>query len=192
MKKFLLKLEKETDKKYILYVLAVITFFESVILPVPIDILPFSLAAVQPKKWVKFGSIATIFSVLGAIFGYFLGAYLFDLFGQQLIDFYGYQEQFEQVIRLFDRNTFLVMFTAAFTPIPYKVFTLAGGALGVQLFPFMVASIIGRGLRYFAGTYLAYRFGKRVTMHIMKRINLYSIIFVLAVVLYFFIRKFYL
>ena len=172
------------NKKYVTYILAAVAFFESIVFPIPVDILTFGLAAVHPKKWIKFGTVSTVWSVLGAVFGYILGAYLFDSFGQQMIDFYGYQEQFNQVIKLFNKNTFLVIFTAAFTPIPFKVFTIAGGALRVAFLPFVIASILGRGLRFFLGVYLAKKFGKKITSHIMKKINIYSIALVVIVSLY--------
>ncbi len=184
MKKILAKLEQETDKKYVMYVLGIVAFFESVIFPIPVDVFTFSLAAVQPKKWIRFGTVATVWSVIGALFGYFLGAYLFDSFGQQLIEFYGYQDQFEQVTLLFNKSVFWVMFTSAFTPIPYKVFTLAGGALHVALAPFIIASILGRGLRFFAETYLAHRFGKKITAHIVKKFNIYSVLLVILAIVY--------
>jgi len=184
---FLEKLEKEVNKKYMLYVLALVAFFESIIFPVPVDIFTFSLASMQAKKWIRFGVIATLFSVLGAVVGYLLGFYLFDTFGQGLIDMYGYQEQFSHVVELFHKNTFFVMFTSAFTPIPFKVFTLAGGAMKVAFIPFILASLLGRGLRFFIEVYLAQKFGKSVAMHLMKKINFYSLILVLLVVLYFII-----
>ncbi len=192
MGRFLIKLESEADKKYVLYVLAIVSFLESVIFPIPVDIFTFSLASVQPKKWIKFGLVATISSVIGALVAYFLGSYFFGLFGHQLIKFYGYQEQFKHVVKLFDNNTFIVMFTSAFTIIPFKVFTLTGGALKVSFIPFIVASTVGRGLRFFLEVYLAQRFGKKVTNHIIKRFNFYSIIFVLLIIMYFVIRKYYL
>ena len=187
--KILTWFEREAGKKYTMYLLGILSFFESVIIPIPVDIFTFSLTVAQPKKWIKFGIIATSMSVLGAIFGYFLGAYLFESFGKQLIEFYGYQEQFEYVTSLFSNNTFWVMFIAAFTPIPYKVFTIAGGALRVALFPFILASILGRGLRFFTETYLAYKFGRTVGEHIMKKINMYSLIFVLIIITFFIIQS---
>jgi membrane protein YqaA with SNARE-associated domain len=185
MNNFLKKIELEADKKYVLFVLGAVSFLESIIFPVPVDIFTFSLAAVQPKKWFRFGLVATVWSVLGAILGYLLGYHLFDLFGQKLIDFYGYQDQFNQVLQLFNKNTFVVMFTSAFTPIPFKVFTIAGGAMKVSIFPFVFASLLGRGLRFFLEVYLAQKFGKQITIHVMKKINFYSIVFVFIVVLYF-------
>ncbi len=191
MSKLLTRLENEADKKYVLYVLAVVSFLESVIFPIPVDVFTFSLASVKPKKWVKFGLIATVSSVAGAFFAYFLGSYFFNLFGKQFIEFYGYQKHFNHVVKLFDNNTFIVMFTSAFTIIPFKIFTLIGGALKVSFIPFILASVIGRGLRFFLEVYLAQRFGKRVTDHIIKRFNLYSVIFVLLFIIYFLFKKYF-
>lgn len=174
--------KRVTNKKWIMWFLGVNAFFESIIFPIPIDIFTFTLASAHPQKWKRYGTVATFWSVTGAIGGYFLGMYLFDTFGQQLIDFYGYQEQFDKVFALFDNNTFLVMFTSAFTPIPYKVFTIAGGALQVSLFDFILASILGRGLRFFAETYIPYKFGEKVGGHILKNFNRYTLLVAVLVV----------
>ncbi|MCI5050797.1 MAG: VTT domain-containing protein [Candidatus Pacebacteria bacterium] len=177
-----------TGKKWMMYFLAFNAFFESVILPVPIDIFTFTLSAAHPKKWWKYGTVATIFSVAGAIFGYFLGAYLFEAFGEQMIAFYGYEEEFVRVTELFNRNVFWVMFMSAFTPIPYKVFTIAGGALNVALWPFVIASILGRGLRFFAECYIPYRYGEKVGKHILKNFNHYLLVIAIIGVCYAIIR----
>lgn len=174
----------ETEKSYIIYLLAVIAFFESIIFPIPIDIFTFTLASAHPKKWFQYAWVATTFSVLGALGGYLLGAYLFDSFGQALIDFYGYQEEFNRVLELFNKNTFFVIFTAAFTPIPYKVFTIAGGALGVNIISFIVASVLGRGIRFFAETWLPYKYGERFAKTFQKNINIVSWLLVLALIVY--------
>jgi uncharacterized membrane protein YdjX (TVP38/TMEM64 family) len=79
------------------------------------------------------------------------------------------------VTELFSQNVFWVMFMSAFTPIPYKVFTVAGGALNVALMPFIVASILGRGLRFFAETYIPFRFGETAGKHILKHFNHYTL-----------------
>ena len=188
-RKFLAWFQKETDKKYIMYLLGTVSFFESVIFPIPVDVFTFTLAAAHPKKWVRYGTVATVTSVLGAVFGYFLGAYLFDSFGQQMIEFYGYEKEFAQVTLLFAKNTFLVMFMSAFTPIPYKVFTIAGGALKVALLPFIVASILGRGLRFYAESYIAHKYGKKVATHIMEEFNKYSLLLAGGILLFIIVRS---
>ena len=188
--RLILWFQKETDKPYVIYLLGVIAFFESVIFPIPVDIFTFTLASAHPKKWIQYGTVATVFSVLGALFGYILGAYLFQTFGQQMIAFYGYEEEFATVIELFDQNVFWVMFVSAFTPIPYKVFTVAGGALNVALAPFIIASVLGRGLRFFAETYIPYRFGELAGKHILKNLNRYLLIAVVLGVIYFIMKNY--
>lgn len=177
-----------TEKKWMMYFLAVNAFFESVILPIPIDIFTFTLSAAHPKRWWKYGTVATVFSVAGAVFGYFLGVYLFGTFGEQMIAFYGYEDEFARVTELFSQNVFWVMFMSAFTPIPYKVFTVAGGALNVALAPFLIASILGRGLRFFAECYIPYRYGEKVGKHILDNFNHYLLIIAIIGVLYAVIR----
>ncbi len=189
--RFIQWFKKVTDKKWMMWFLGVNAFFESIILPLPIDIFTFTLSAAHPHKWKRYAAVATFWSVVGAVGGYFLGAYLFDSFGQRLIDFYDYQAQFDQVLALFNENTFLVMFTSAFTPIPYKVFTIAGGALRVSLLDFVTASILGRGLRFFAETYIPYRFGEKLGGHMLKNFNRYTLGFVCAVIVYFLVRHFF-
>ncbi len=177
-----------TEKKWMMYFLAFNAFFESVILPVPIDIFTFTLSSAHPKRWWKYGTVATVFSVLGAVFGYYLGFYLFDAFGIQMIEFYGYEEEFARVTELFQQNVFWVMFMSAFTPIPYKVFTVAGGALNVALLPFIVASILGRGLRFFIECYIPYRFGEKAGKHILDHFNRYVLLGALFIVAYFILK----
>lgn len=179
-----------TEKKWMMYFLAANAFFESIIFPVPIDIFTFTLSAAHPKRWWKYGTVATVFSVLGAVFGYLLGKYLFGEFGEQMIQFYGYEQEFAQVNELFKQNVFWVMFMSAFTPIPYKVFTIAGGALQVAFLPFILASLLGRGLRFFIECYIPYRYGERAGKHFLKNINHYILACTLLVVGYFVIRNF--
>lgn len=188
--RFVFWFRRETDKKYVIYLLAVIAFFESVIFPIPVDIFTFTLASAHPKKWIRYGTVATVFSVLGALFGYFLGAYLFDTFGQQMIAFYGYEHEFARVVELFNQNVFWVMFISAFTPIPYKVFTVAGGALNVALAPFIIASILGRGLRFFAETYIPYRFGETAGRYMLKNFNSYLLLLVFLIVGYIIVKNY--
>lgn len=173
-----------TDKPYVIPLLGVIAFLESIIFPVPIDIFTFTLASAHPKRWFQYALVATLWSVMGAIAAYYLGVFLFDEFGTAIIAFYNYEEAFARVIELFNTNTFIVIFTAAFTPIPYKVFTLAGGALQVDLFSFITASILGRGLRFFAESWLPYRYGKKARRILSKHMKTISVLLIIVVIVY--------
>lgn len=177
-------LENKTDSKYISFILWFIAFFESILFPIPVDIFTCTLSSLHPKKWFRFATIATTGSIAGALAGYILGYFLFDSFGVSLINFYGYQDALAQVTHMFHGNVFLIMFISAFTPIPYKVFTLVGGALQVSLFPFVIASLLGRGLRFYGESYLSHRFGKKLAQHILEKINFYSFVFAVLVIFY--------
>jgi len=183
-KRFIAWFKTVTEKKWMMYLLAVNAFFESIIFPIPIDIFTFTLSAAHPKRWWKYGTVATVFSVLGAVGGYILGSYLFGTFGEQMIAFYGYEAEFVQVTELFNQNVFWVMFMSAFTPIPYKVFTVAGGALNVAFAPFIIASILGRGLRFFAECYIPYRYGEKAGKHILANFNHYLLVIAGIAVVY--------
>src|SRR5690606_29160861 len=99
----------------------------------------------KPAKWWKYALIVSLFSVLGGLFGYAIGFFFFDIFGQKIIDIYNLHDHFKAIGEAFDSATFISMFIAAFTPIPYKIFTIAGGFFMVNILQFIVASIIGRG-----------------------------------------------
>lgn len=180
-----------TNKKWMMYFISAYAFLESVIFPVPVEVFTFPLSVAHPHKWKLYATVATLWSVVGGICGYFLGFYLFDTFGKQLIELYGYQEVFEQAVGLFNKNIFWVMLIGAFTPIPYKIFTLSGGALQVALLPFILASIVGRGLRFFIGCYIGYRFGEVAGSHILKNFNRYTLILGLLAISYFTLHWFF-
>ncbi len=180
--------QKETDKPYIPYVLAAVAFFESIIFPIPVDVFTIALASAHPEKWFHYGLIATTWSVIGALAGYFLGAHLFEAFGSQMINMYGYQDAYAQVVELFQQDAFLVIFTSAFTPIPYKVFTLTAGALGIHLLPFIIASVLGRGIRFFAETWIMYRFRTKEASSMQKYFNWGTLIFAVLAVAYLLFR----
>ena len=186
IEKLLQRIEKEADKKYIIPLLALIAFTESIILPIPVDIFTFSLAAVQRKKWKIFGFVASIFSVLGALVGYIIGFYFFRSFGEKLIHFYHYEESFRHIVELFQQNTFSIMFSSAFTPIPFKVFTLAAGFVKASFPPFILASLVGRSSRFFLEVYLAQKYGKQITAHFVRRFNFYTLILAVLILVYIF------
>ena len=113
--------------------------------------------------FIKIFLIATIFSVLGGVLGYFLGAFFFDI-GMQIMDFYGYENK---LIELKDNLVissgfyawFSILFLAGFTRLPYKVFTIASGLIGFNILVFIFISLISRGLRFFLVSYLSFKFG---------------------------------
>ncbi|HRE32519.1 MAG TPA: VTT domain-containing protein, partial [Candidatus Berkiella sp.] len=103
----------------------------------------------KPFKAWNFATITTISSILGGILGYLIGYYGFELLGEPLVKAFGYEESYARIVSWFAHYGFWAVLLAGFTPIPYKMFTLAAGATQMALFPFVIASILGRGIRFF-------------------------------------------
>ncbi|MBI2523371.1 DedA family protein [Candidatus Woesearchaeota archaeon] len=169
-------------KKYSPFALFILAFTESSFFPIPPDVLQMALSVSKPKKSFFFALISSIGSVLGGIFGYFIGFFLFDSVGKLIIDALGYQSQFDAVGNLYKSYAFLAILTAAFTPIPYKVFTIAAGFWQVGLFPLITASIIGRSARFFLVATLFYFFGPKIKEFIDKYFNWLTIIFIVLLI----------
>src|SRR3989344_3127276 len=149
-----------------------LSFTESSFFLIPPDVLVIAVLMVESSRWVYYALLTTIGSVLGGIFGYFVGAFLFDLLGSHIIAFYHLEAQFETVKMLFERSSFLVVFTAAFTPIPFKLFVLAAGFLKSNLLAFFIAALLGRGMRFFLVAYLVRVFGDAFTPLLFRYFSL--------------------
>ena len=154
------------------YYLALISFIESSFFPIPPDVMVIPMVISKKNDFIKIFFIATIFSVLGGILGYFLGAFFFDI-GMQIMNFYGYEDKLNNL-----KNNLIIsegfyawlsiLFLAGFTPLPYKVFTIASGLIGFNILIFIFISIISRGLRFFIVAYLSYKFGDIFTEFMKK------------------------
>lgn len=129
--------------------LAGISFAESSFFPIPVDVMlaPMVLAA-KEKAW-RLATITTVMSVLGGMFGYLIGAYFFDLYGTQILDFFHAHEKFAAVKASYLEHGMAIVLLAGFTPVPYKIFTIASGVMGIAIVPFLVLSALSRGARFF-------------------------------------------
>ena len=177
-------------KKYSSAALFVLAFAESSFFPIPPDILQIALSVSKPKKSFFYALVSSVGSVLGGILGYFIGLFLFDTIGSFIINILGYQAQFNSVGDLYKSYAFLVILVSAFTPIPYKVFTIAAGFWQVGLLPLIAASAIGRSARFFLVATLFYFFGPKIKEFIDKYFNLLTIIFIILLIGGFFAIKY--
>ncbi len=149
------------------FYLGLVSFIESSFFPIPPDIMIVPMVIANKKNYIKIFLIASIFSVLGGVFGYLLGSYFYELaFG--VIEFYGYENKVEKLkLSLSVGEGFLawlsILFLAGFTPLPYKAFTIASGLIGFNLLMFVLVSLISRSLRFFIISYLSYKFGHLFT-----------------------------
>jgi len=129
--------------------LAGLSFCESMFFPIPPDVMLAPMALSQPQKAWRFALVTTVASVIGGILGYLLGYFAFETFIQPVVIDMGYQDKLTQATLWFKEYGIWVVFIAGFSPIPYKVFTLSAGFLHMPLIPFIIASTIGRGMRFF-------------------------------------------
>ncbi len=128
--------------------LAAMSAAESVVFPIPPDVMLAPMALAKPAAWWRYALVCTLASVAGGLLGYAIGAFALDLVWPWIVQM-GWEPAFLEVQALFRRHGFVFVFIAAFTPIPYKVFTVASGALGIALLPFILGSLVGRGARFF-------------------------------------------
>ena len=154
------------------FYLALVSFVESSFFPIPPDIMIIPMVIAKKKKYLKIFLIASIFSVIGGIFGYFIGYLFFDL-AIYVIEFYNYQEKVENLkISLSQGSGFLawlsILFLAGFTPLPYKAFTISSGLIAFNLPVFIVISLISRSLRFFIVAYLSFKFGDLFSEYMNK------------------------
>jgi len=180
------------------YYLALVSFVESSFFPIPPDVMIIPMVISKRDEFLKIFIISTIFSVLGGIIGYIIGSFFFDL-GMQIMGFYGYEDKLINLKNnLLSSNGFYawlgILFLAGFTPLPYKVFTIASGLISFNILIFILISLISRGLRFFIVSYLSYKFGNLFTefmeKHGSKWFSIIGILIVLIGVIIYLIVKF--
>ena len=157
---------------------------------VPPDVLLIALCVGRPRRSLYFAGICTVGSVLGGIGGYLIGYQLYDLIGRSIIEFYNATEAFQRVGDLYRANLVLALGTAGFTPIPYKVFTIAAGAFAVPFLPFVVISAASRAARFFLVAGLIRVWGPQIRDFIDRYFNLLSVVFVVALILGFLLLRY--
>ena len=177
--------------------LGFVAFIESFFFPVPPDLMIVPMVVAKKEDYLKIFFIATIFSVLGGLFGYMLGVFFLDM-SMVVIEFYGYEEKvFEMQDRMSSKGGFFlwlgIMFLAGFTPLPFKVFTITSGIIGFNIVVFFFICLLTRGLRFFLVAYLTSLFGNKFGEFVEKQGALWFtisgiVIVILATILYLLFR----
>jgi len=157
------------------YALFGVAFIESSFFPVPPDVLLITMTMARKKKWFWYATVATIGSACGALLGYFIGWAFYETAGKLIVEFYKLQGAMQIVGQKYAQNAFLTIFTAAFTPIPYKVITIAAGVFQVSLVTLIIASIIGRAGRFFLVAGAIRIFGEKIADKIEKYFDIISL-----------------
>ena len=162
--------------------LFVLAFMESSFFPIPPDVLQIALSAGKSKRAFWYAGVSLVGSVLGALLGYLIGSMFWEATQSFFFTHVFSEERFGQVKNLYQQWDFWAIFVAAFTPIPYKIFTIAAGVCGIAIPLFLFASVIGRGLRFFTVAALMFFFGPTIKDWIEKYFNLLAIIFTILLI----------
>ena len=177
--------------------LAIMSFAESSFFPIPPDVMIVPMVIAKKNDYLKVFLIATLFSALGGLLGYFIGLYFFEI-GMSVVEFYGYEEKLINLKEGLSKGSGLyiwlaTLFLAGFTPLPFKVFTITSGMIGFNLFIFFLICLISRGLRFFIVSYLSYKFGdtfnRFMKTNAAKWFTLLGILIVLIFAVIYFIVK---
>ena len=177
------------------FYLGLVSFIESSFFPIPPDVMIIPMVIAKKKEYLKIFLIASIFSVLGGIFGYLLGYLFFDL-AMYVIEFYNYEDKVENLKSNMSKGSgFLtwlsILFLAGFTPLPYKAFTISSGLIAFNLPMFIIVSLVSRSLRFFIVAFLSYRFGELFTEYMNKYgSKWFTVIGILIVIIFVFIYLF--
>ena len=186
-------LELASNKRSNLY-LGIVSFVESSFFPIPPDVMIVPMVLAKKDSYLKIFLIATVFSVLGGIFGYFIGHLFIDL-AMHVIEFYSYENKVLKLKMDLSQGSGMMiwlgtLFLAGFTPLPYKVFTITSGLIAFDIFAFIIISFISRGLRFFLVSFLTVKFGEKFVKLIEQKGAVWSsvigIIIVFIVVFFYF------
>ena len=166
--------------RYAKPLLAFVAFIESSFFPVPPDVMIIPMTVAKREKFLKIALIATIFSVLGALFGYFIGFVFFNEVGIKIFEIYGYEDPNFLKEKFSSKGGFAswlgILFTAGFTPLPFKLLTISSGFIHFNIFFFIIICAVTRGSRFFLVAFLTYKYGELFGPFLEKKGGLWSII----------------
>ena len=171
-----------SETKSAMLALFVVAFAESSFFPIPPDIMLIPMILATPSKAWRIALLATFASVLGGYFGYIIGIYFFELIAEPLLSFYGYLEKFKEFENYYHEYGAWIVFGAGLTPFPYKIITIASGAVHLDLLVFTIASVLARGGRFFVVAWLLKRFGAPMKSFIEKNLGWLSVLFLVLLI----------
>ena len=195
-KLYLKSLELAAHKSSEFY-LALVSFIESSFFPIPPDVMIVPMVMAKKDRFIRIFLNATIFSVLGGIFGYFIG-FIFSDLAMSVVEFYNYEDKVNNLKARLSEGSglyiwLITLFLAGFTPLPFKVFTITSGLISFNIFIFIIICLISRGLRFFIVSYFTFRFGEPFVNFIEKKGALWStvvglLLIPLFILIYFIIK----
>lgn len=174
-----------------MFFLFLVAFAESSFFPIPPDIMLIPMVLAVPKKAYRIAALATFASVLGGFFGYLIGVSFFELLAEPVLKFYGYLEKFKTFESYYHAYGAWIVFGAGITPFPYKIITIASGAVHLNLAVFAVASVLARGIRFYLVAWLLKKYGAPMKDFIEKNLGWLSVLFLVLLIGGFALIKFF-
>ena len=178
------------ESRHAVWALFTIAFIESSFFPIPPDVLMIPMILAAPNRAFYIAAIATVGSVLGGLFGYYIGYALFETLGQPILEFYGKMDYFAEFKTRYNELGVLAVLTAGVTPFPFKVITITSGVTALPLVPFVLSAIAARALRFFIVAFLLWKFGTPIRDFIEKHLGLVFSIFCILLIGGFFMVRF--
>ena len=174
-------------RKYANFALAIVSFIESSFFPIPPDVMIIPMVIAKKQHFVKIALIATTFSVLGGLFGYLIGYIFFNEIGFKIFEIYGYKN-IDVLKDMFSTkggmlSWFGLLFTAGFTPLPFKILTITSGFIHYNIFVFILTCVVTRGLRFFLVAFLTNKFGLKIGPFLEKKAGKWTFIIAGIVIL---------
>ena len=199
LNKLIFKTLKLASSKWANHGLGVISFIESSFFPIPPDVMIVPMVLAKKQNYIKIFLIATLFSTLGGFLGYLIGSVFFSEIGTKIFEFYGYtdtnflKEKFQSSDGFF--SWLLILFSAGFTPLPFKLFTIFSGFIQFNLISFFFVSLISRGLRFFVVAYFTAKFGESFVKFLEKKgsfwFTVIGVALIILAIIFYLTYKFY-
>ena len=164
-----------SDTKFAPLVLSAIAFWEAIVFPLPPDIILIPMSLANKQKAFLFAGLASLFSILGGMIGYLIGALLWNEIGERLIDTFGYSETYLSFAQLYDENGLIIVLIGALTPFPFKIIAILSGAIGYPFSIFILATAASRGLRFYTIAIIIYIWGNQINYFLTKYLSLFFV-----------------
>ena len=171
-----------SNTKFAPIVLSLMAFWEAIIFPIPPDVVLIPMSLANRQKALLFASLATLFSVLGGMVGYLIGALLWSEIGKTVIDYFGYNESYSSFAQLYDEYGLIIVLIGAVTPFPFKIVAILSGAVGYPFSIFILAAAASRGLRFYALATIIYIWGDQINYFLTKYLSLVFILVTVSII----------
>lgn len=184
---YMLKLSSGKNAMIFLFLVA---FAESSFFPIPPDVMIIPMVLAMPRNAYKIAGLATVASVIGGYFGYLIGAGFFELIAEPILNMYDAMDKFKEFEGYYHEYGAWIVFGAGITPFPYKIITIASGAVNLDLWVFTIASVLARGIRFYFVAWLLKKYGEPMKVFIEKNLGWLSILFLVLLIGGFYLLKY--